>query len=80
MIRDPSDGSVREKPVAGKSLSTAMPVPEPGMASALSPIDAKELEKLNKSREWLKQYHKAVDDVNRMNDKGEIPQEGDIGK
>lgn len=25
--------------------------------------------------QWIKQYRKAVEDVNRMNDKGEIPPE-----
>ena len=34
-----------------------------------------ELERLNKSREWLKQYRAAVDRENRMNDKGEVAAE-----
>jgi hypothetical protein len=59
MIRDPSDGSIREKPVGAKNAHTEKPTPGPvpGMTSAL-PImgDPKEIERLNRSRLWLKQY------------------------
>jgi hypothetical protein len=60
MIRDPSDGSVREKPEIRENpaLSRKVESVQTSMTSALSPIDAKELEKLNKSREWLKSYHR----------------------
>lgn len=80
MIRDPSDGTV--KSVVGipatedaSKLSAPMPVSEPDITSALAPLpkDAKERARLKDSREWLAQYRKAVDDANRMNDKGEIP-------
>jgi hypothetical protein len=59
MIRDPSDGSVREKPVVRKSLTTEVPGPEPAITSALPPLpkDAKESARLIKSREWIKNYH-----------------------
>lgn len=56
MIRDPSDGSVREKPDLEIPISTgitpAMPVP--GMTTGLPPTDPKELDRLNRSREWMK--------------------------
>jgi hypothetical protein len=50
MIRDPSDGSVKEKP-------------KPEMASALptSNADAQEIERLERSREWLKNYRMRPD-------------------
>jgi hypothetical protein len=50
MIRDPSDGSVREKPMPGSDT---------GMTSGL-PIDklkAEEMARLEQSREWLQDYH-----------------------
>jgi hypothetical protein len=63
MIRDPSDGTVRE-PKPGSS--GAMPGSEPGKTgSALETgtsglptdkIDAKRAAQLEKSREWLKNY------------------------
>jgi hypothetical protein len=61
MIRDPSDGSVREKPDVGIPISTgispAMPAPVPGIPSGL-PIttDPREIDRLNRSRDWLKTY------------------------
>lgn len=45
IIRDPSDGSVKEKP---------KPVP----TSALAAEKPDELERLERSRAWLKTYHK----------------------
>jgi hypothetical protein len=67
MIRDPSDGSVREKPVAGKSPSTEEPsVLRPPPIAGSSPVipsglppttDPKEIEKLNRSRDWIKQWN-----------------------
>lgn len=45
MIRDPSDGSVKEPPKV--EMTSALPT---------SPVDAKEINRLNESRDWLKQY------------------------
>lgn len=44
MIRDPSDGTVREKPV----LETA--------TSGLPKQQKDEIDRLNRSRDWLKSY------------------------
>lgn len=58
VIRDPSDGSVREKPAIGNPITEKfMPTPQPGMTSGL-PItsDPKEIDRLVRSREWLKEY------------------------
>ena len=46
MIRDPSDGSVKEPP---------KPVIEPG-TSGLPKHKREELNRLNESREWMKTY------------------------
>ena len=65
MIRDPSDGSVREtKSVLPRSsddgsiLSHPMPVSEPGMASGLPTASSKpeNIARLEKSRDWLKDW------------------------
>ena len=60
MIRDPSDGTVREKPMPGS---------EPGMAGktpviksdtsglATDKLKADEIERLKASREWVKNWH-----------------------
>lgn len=56
MIRDPSDGSVREKPVAGIPTSE-MPVPKPGLVSGLPSVKPSEAERLEEVREWLKEWH-----------------------
>jgi hypothetical protein len=69
MIRDPSDGSVKEAPQS-ETFCSETKVPESSI-SGLTKAQADELERLNKSREWLKEYHAAVDRANRMNDKGE---------
>lgn len=66
MIRDPSDGSVRGKPSKEINLpanETSGLTPETaskGITSALAPnpIDAKESARLEKAREWLREYHK----------------------
>jgi hypothetical protein len=59
MIRDPSDGSVREKPEVGIP-ATAPPAAKPGMPqSGLPPLTAEqagEAARLVRSREWLKEY------------------------
>ena len=46
MIRDPSDGSAKEKP---KPMVSGLA--EPGI-----PVSTDELERLEKSRQWLKNY------------------------
>jgi hypothetical protein len=60
MIRDPSDGSVREKPVVG------IPVTKPDIAMPTSGLRAgstkpENIERLEKSREWLRDYLKDRD-------------------
>lgn len=59
MIRDPSDGTVREKEIVGKSHNSAE-TPMNEMTSALSPTTAKAdyLARLEMSREWLRDYRK----------------------
>lgn len=55
MIRDPSDGSVREKPVLDTGTT--------GLAPALTPQQAEERDRLERSRKWLETYrerHEAV--------------------
>jgi len=55
MIRDPSDGSVREAPSAiGKPIAKPTPGPDTGTRQ---PTRADAQERLEKSREWLKKYH-----------------------
>jgi len=60
MIRDPSDGSVREKSVVGNFPITddGSDLSRPTTALAPAPKDEKEAARLNKSREWLREYHK----------------------
>jgi hypothetical protein len=67
MIRDPSDGSVREKihvdETTGKSAAAnqkANAGNDLGMSTSGLPFGStkpESLERLNKSREWLKNYH-----------------------
>jgi hypothetical protein len=60
MIRDPSDGSVREKRPDSSDLSRPPMTGEiPAMTSALStpPKDAKEAARLEKSRKFVRDYH-----------------------
>ena len=52
MIRDPSDGSVREAPKP--EIQTSKPVPDTGIRQ---PTRTDAQERLEKSREWLKAYH-----------------------
>jgi hypothetical protein len=65
MIRDPSDGSVREKP--SKEIGPQPNKNGPNMAETTSkeitsglPIlgDQREIERLSKSKEWLNNYHR----------------------
>jgi len=60
MIRDPSDGSVREERRAEKpsgARAVHIPTSEPGMTSGLAPDNSNRAERLKTSREWLKDYH-----------------------
>ena len=50
MIRDPSDGSIRDKPVLDVSTT--------GLAPAVTPQQAEERERLERSRGWLESYRK----------------------
>lgn len=50
MIRDPSDGTVREKPVL-EAETSGLPI---------SKQKAEYLERLEKSRDWLKNYRKSI--------------------
>jgi hypothetical protein len=56
MIRDPSDGSVREAPKAevAKVRSRATPEPDTGVRQ---PTKTDAMMRLEFSREWLKNYH-----------------------
>lgn len=59
MIRDPSDGSVREESDIGIPTSKPITGQNPAMTSGL-PLEstkAESKEKLEKSRAWLKSYH-----------------------
>lgn len=59
MIRDPSDGSVREKREVDIGIPTSeTPAPQPGITSGLPPItkNADQLARLEKAREWLKNH------------------------
>lgn len=60
MIRDPSDGSVREapNPVVGiPTAEMAQPAAPTGPDTGLrQPKKADAIERLDKSREWLKDY------------------------
>lgn len=56
MIRDPSDGSGREKPMAeipAKPMVSASPIPS---GLPLGSTKPENIARLEKSREWLKQY------------------------
>ena len=50
MIRDPSDGSVKEP----KKVDVALP----DSSLAPSKVDAAERAKLEKARDWLKDWHR----------------------
>jgi hypothetical protein len=79
MIRDPSDGSVREKPSAvGIPTSKPMPGPDTGLRQ---PTRTDAQERMDRSREWLRQYHKPkdgekADDLVHRSDESELPSEG----
>lgn len=64
MIRDPSDGSVRERPV----LDTATT----GLAHAVTPQQAEERARLDRSRQWLSTYRTNPERVARMTGEGNL--------
>lgn len=55
MIRDPSDGSVREPPKPAETVS-AKPTPSPD-TGIRQPTRTDAQERLERSREWLRNYH-----------------------
>lgn len=58
MIRDPSDGSVREKPEADIGVPTSKPHSHNSHNSGLrQPTRTDAQERLEESRKWLKTYH-----------------------
>lgn len=60
MIRDPSDGSVREKPPVkpGGASTSRRDQPAPGPDTGLrQPTRTDAQLRLEKSREWLREYH-----------------------
>jgi len=58
VIRDPSDGSVREKPV----LDTATT----GLAPSMTKDQAAELARIERSRQWLSRYRTDPERVARL--------------
>jgi hypothetical protein len=54
MIRDPSDGSVREAPKAETVSVKPRPSPDTGIRQ---PTRTDAQERLERSRNWLKNYH-----------------------
>jgi len=76
MIRDPSDGTVRDTPkanlqgkLAGSAVKDSLTTPDTGLRQ---PTRTDAQERLEESRKWLKKYQQAVRDANSMNDKGEV--------
>jgi hypothetical protein len=59
MIRDPSDGSVRETPAVGIPMTLPKAEPDGVVPSGLPTASSKPAmqAKLEKSRAWLKDYH-----------------------
>lgn len=57
MIRDPSDGTVREKPKAEVGIPTSIVSKPSGPDTGLrQPTRTDAQERLEKSRQWLKSY------------------------
>lgn len=56
MIRDPSDGSVRETPKADIGIPTSKPTPGPD-TGIRQPTRSDAVERLEKWRKWLADYH-----------------------
>jgi hypothetical protein len=83
MIRDPSDGSVREKPEEASKVrvpKSAVGIPATHPDTGLrQPTRTDAQERLERSREWLKQYHKPKDKAHAGGFSGEGSEDGDSG-
>ena len=76
MIRDPSDGTVREapKPEVGIPVSKPAPGPDTGIRQ---PTRTDAQERLERSREWLRDYRAKKEQTNaRGNDDAEHSTDG----
>jgi hypothetical protein len=76
MIRDPSDGSVRETPNSEAGIPVPKSAPDTGIRQP-SRTDAQE--RLERSREWLKQYHATKETTHARGNSSEqeLPPAGD---
>ena len=79
MIRDPSDGSVREPPKAEVGIPTSKPAPGPD-TGIRQPTRTDAQERLERSRQWLKDYYASKDgeksdDLVRSGNESELPSE-----
>jgi hypothetical protein len=83
MIRDPSDGSVREKPKLQMAVdaSPSQGILKGPVSGLRQPTRTDAQERMDRSREWLRQYHKPkdgekADDLVHRSDESELPSEG----
>ena len=86
MIRDPSDGSVKESPTTGARCSGSTSVSKtegggsipPASASGLRDPSPKSdyLARLERSRQWLADYHA----VSRTNPEKTVREQGETGE
>lgn len=66
MIRDPSDGSVREAPETVTGIPVSKPVLETGTSGLQTGSQKPEnIARLERSREWLRQYRTDPESVAR---------------
>lgn len=91
MIRDPSDGSVREAPKAENPIKPVYDSPEKAAEAAKwyrvvpdtgirQPVKTDAQERLERSREWLKNYHARKDEPHARGDfSGEDSKDGHSG-
>jgi len=83
MIRDPSDGSVREtvkhrpEPLKSKEVSPESDVLSTA-ASGLAPDHSNRADRLKKSRNWLQNYHQEKSHARRGNNEKQS-QDGSSG-
>jgi hypothetical protein len=73
MIRDPSDGTVREAPKVDVGIPRSTPGPDTGIRQ---PTRTDAQVRLERSREWLKDYHERNAAHARGNDGKELPTSG----
>jgi hypothetical protein len=73
MIRDPSDGTVREVPSAVGITTTkpAIGIPIAPDTGIRQPTRNDAMQRLDKSREWLRDYHAAKEAANARGSNGE---------